>query len=123
MAVSELSKYVDRCLGDMESKLEALAEAVFKQESDVFEMTAAVGETDSKRLRDDLKSELDRSWSEKLETKLDKAKLETNAMFEATVIALVEKTSKRINELQKSLAPCIESLRSEPPSEPEATGG
>ena len=121
--VGELSKYVDRCFDNMESKLEALAEAVFKQESDVLEMIAKVDSPDSKRIGDDLKSELERSWSAKLETKLDKAKLETNALFEATVSALVEKTSKRINAMEDILSVCFESLQSEPPSEPVATGG
>ena len=123
--LSELSKYVDRCLGEMESKLQTLAETFFKHEDELHEMTAAShSATDySQSFKAALKAELEDSWGEKLDSKLDKAKLETNALFEATFTVLVEKTGNRIKELELSIASCTAHLQSEPPSEPRATGG
>jgi hypothetical protein len=117
--LSELPKYFDRCLGEMESKLQALAETFFKDEDDLHEMTAAAhSATDySQSFKDDLKTELEDSWGKKLDSKLDKAKLETNALFEATFTMLAEKTGDRIKELEHSIATCTARLQSEPPGD------
>ena len=50
----------------------------------------------------------DNQIDEKLQVKLEKAKLEDNALFEALFTTFADKIGKRINLLEQSVATCTE---------------
>ena len=92
---SELSRYVDRRLGEMELKIEDLAEAVFNQEGDVHEMTASI-QSDKGRLQ-----KLDAKEADKFKTMFAKLDKRMDEQLECYFAICLEKTNDATSKLVK----------------------